>query len=141
MTNRVKIGLAAACLVLIVPLLYYCYRSVAVSLEAERTLHAYRTTLTVLTIYLRENAGAWPSSWEDLARVSLKPDEQRAFLKWPDDMEEFRRRITIDFSLTGAEVAQMNPESFSAVRQVEPNYGEDEPGICTLLRVARETNR
>lgn len=111
-------------------------RSITVSLEAERTLHAYTLTLDVLEQYMSTNAGNWPRSWEDLARVT--PEIQSPVFRWPDDLRRIRQRISIDFNLTREQVAATDPTEFSGVVQVGPNYGPDEARIRNLIMIAKK---
>jgi hypothetical protein len=114
---------------------FCAWRGVTTSLEAEKTLHVYTATLDILTVYLKHNHGKWPTSWDDLVGVS--PSSQIPDYRWPEDIAEFRKRVRIDFELTGAQVAAMDPEHFSAVEQIGPNYGPNEAWIRQLLNVAR----
>lgn len=109
------------CLVILV------WRSISQKFEAETTLQAYLTTLDVLEVYLKKNPGKWPSSWDDLEQIS--PSAQGGSLQWPEDIAEFRSRVQIDFDLTRAKVAAMDVLTFSAVRQIGPNFGPYEPRI------------
>jgi hypothetical protein len=114
------------------------WRGVTNSLEAEKTLLVYTATLDILTVYLKHNHGKWPTSWDDMTSVS--PSSQIPAYPWPEDISEFRKRVHINFELTGAQVAAMDPEHFSAVEQIEPNYGPHEAGIRQVLNVVRRAH-
>lgn len=72
------------------------YRCVHVSLEAERTLHAYYEVLDLLGRYVQENH-AWPKSWDDLAVIPLKRDDSAR--PWPSDRAEIQKRIYVDVTV------------------------------------------
>ena len=116
-------------------LIGFAYQAETSSLEAEKTLHAYLVSLDLLTVYVRKNPGKWPTSWDDLIGVS--PSTQSPIYHWPEDSGEFSRRVQIDFGLTRAQIAAQNEDNFSAVIQVGPNYGPEEPRIKMLLEAAR----
>ncbi len=125
------------CLVAVSMVVIAVWRSVQVSLEAEKTLGGYLLVLDALTIYVSENTGQWPQSWEDLATAS--PREEYAGWSWPRDIREIRKRIWIDFSTSAHELASASPEQFTAVKQIGPNYGPREGKINVLLQAIRES--
>jgi hypothetical protein len=106
------------------------------SLEAERTLLANRVVLEVLENYLKKHPEGWPTSWEELRDTPVSAYVQGH--GWPENIEEIRRRIRVDFALTRPQVAAMNAETFSAVEPIGPNFGPDESAINQFLSVARE---
>lgn len=110
------------------------WRNVAASLEAERTLQAYLITLDILEGYLRKHPGKWPTSWEDLKQNSR--EVSGAGFHWPNDIAEFRARVHVNFGLSREQVATMDVASFSAVRQVGPNFGPHEEKIEMVLKAA-----
>lgn len=72
----------------------------AVALPAYRAAQAQRTSNAVdfassLLADYRDTKATWPKSWEDLRHVG----EGRSWIKntWPDDEDELRSRVTIDF--------------------------------------------
>src|SRR5207249_4806547 len=77
--------------------------------------------------------------WEDL--TPYFPELPTSSFRWPQDIQEFRKRIFIDFGLKRAQVAAMDVDTFSAVQQIGPNYGPDEEGIRRLLEVAGQWER
>jgi hypothetical protein len=97
------------------------YCGISVSLEAEKTLGAYRMVLDRVSVYVEKTSGQWPRSWDDLRPLS--PSKESHGWKWPRDIEEIQRRIRIDFSVTCAEVAKQDPENFHAIEQIGPNFG------------------
>jgi hypothetical protein len=64
--RRIVVGALAALVVAAVGVGgWTVYRCVAVSLEAERNLHATRFTMLLLEQFVAEK-GRWPRSWEEL---------------------------------------------------------------------------
>jgi hypothetical protein len=55
---------------------------------------------------------------------------------WPADIEEIQKGIRIDFSVTTAEVAKQNPDSFHAIQQIGHNYGSYDSHV--LLSVCKK---
>jgi type II secretory pathway pseudopilin PulG len=109
---------------------------VTVSLEAEKTLHANQVVLEVLEVYMRENPDRWPQSWEQLSKVNISNDQHWMF-SWPEDIEKLRKRVSINFDLTRAQVADMRPEWFSALKPFPPYFPLDEHRIESFIEVAR----
>ena len=110
------------------------YRFIRVSREAQYNRSAYFLVLDVLPDYLAENHGEWPRSWDDLIRVR---NSGVADFRWPMDIREVRKRIRINFDLTTSEVISTGIEQFTAVTQIEPNYGADPWLIDWFLYRAR----
>ena len=108
------------------------------SWEAEKTLHAFALVCDVISSYLRLSGGRWPTGWEELA--AAVPVERGTFsnvFRWPDDLDELRKRVAVDFTLTTADVAAMDEAHFSAVEVVPPALGPYSPAVTNLLRAAR----
>ena len=104
--------------------------------EAEKTLHAYRLVLDVLIEYV-ETEGEWPTGWTDMEAV--KPPGEYGLWRWPDDIDEVRKRITVEFDLRGKDLTVMTADSFDLVRQSDPNYGPYAYGaIDRLLELLTE---
>jgi hypothetical protein len=104
-----------------------------VSLQAERTLIAYRQVLWALTAYVDENDGRWPQSWEQLSECALRNDPVR--FQGFADLADIRRRVHVRFDVTAHEVALMKRDGFLAVTQIGSNYGE-EPSLIERLQEA-----
>jgi hypothetical protein len=96
------------------------YCGISNSLEAEKTLHAFRMVVNLVSTHVKNTSGQWPRSWDDLRRLSTSG---AAGWQWPRDIEKTQERIEIDFSATCAEVGKEDPENFRAIRQLGPNYG------------------
>jgi hypothetical protein len=114
----------------------WLYHGVAASLEAEGTLQAYMVVLDVLRVYMAENPGKWPKSWEDIK--GIQPGNPGGMFRWPADITEYRKRVRINFTLTRADVAAMSVDNFSAVQQTYPNHGPREGMIQALLEESRK---
>jgi hypothetical protein len=115
----------------------WLWQIVTRSLQAEMTHQAYTLTLELVEVYMRDNPGKWVKSWEDLEHVIVPPDRHHLRDRWPQGIDEVRKRVRINFELTRDQVAAMNVEGFSAVQPVGPNYGPNEPRIEVLLKAAR----
>src|SRR5947207_3112455 len=69
------------------------YRCASNALDAEATLHANEVILRVVTEYIHEHPGCWPESWEDLQQTAIAEDLQVSHYRWPDDIEEYKKRF------------------------------------------------
>ena len=105
------------------------------SLEAERTLQAECQVLIALNEFVRSHPGKWPENWGQLGSEPKFND--RGNLKWPEDSQEIKRRVKVNFDLTLADVARMDVTDFSAVRPIGPNYGTPEYFVRDLLETAK----
>jgi hypothetical protein len=94
------------------------------------------TVLEVLTIYLRNHA-EWPKAWADLGDTRL-PLESGGYLG-SQLLDQWKKRVFVDFGTTRAQVAAMTVENFSAVKPIRPIYGPREQRIQELLEVARQS--
>jgi hypothetical protein len=121
------------------------YRCASEGLEAEATLHANEVILGVVKQYIHEHPGRWPGSWDDLKNTAIPDDDQVSHYRWPDDIEEYRKRFDIRFGLTLEEVAEMVTfeeqaqwefPRFTAVRPKGPHYWPP-LGIPGLLKEIR----
>jgi hypothetical protein len=111
---------------------------VAESLRAEKTLHAYILVSDVVATYVAHNK-EWPQNWNALA--DTLPSEAHHVWVWPDDLEEIRNRVSIDFSLQLADVAAMQESSFRAVQQLGPSYGSIEHMNKEVIDAAKNASR
>jgi len=107
------------------------YRCASSGLEAEATLHANEVILRVITQYIHEHPGCWPETWDDLKNTAIPEDDQLSHYRWPDDIQEYKKRFHIEFGLTLKEVADMVTSEeeaqwefprFTAVRPKGPHY-------------------
>src|SRR5262245_23551411 len=122
MTQRGCLPWTVAILIPLILILAFACHGINRSLEAEYTLHAYRTVLTVLDLHITQNPGQWPTSWDDLTRTAIPEKDQRGMFRWPDDVQKIQKRLHIDFGLKVADVAKMTPDNFTAVQQLGPSY-------------------
>jgi hypothetical protein len=137
MNARLRVFLIVFGLAGISSIIGFVYCRVDYALKAEMGLHAHLQIFEVLKVYLRENPGKWPQSWEELEQTAIPEESQRVY-RWPDQSAEFRKRIRIDFTLTRAQVAAMNVRDFTAVQPIGPTFGFLDSEIEPLLQVARE---
>jgi heme A synthase len=96
------------------------WQASSVSIEAEKTLHAYHVVLDVVGVYLGEHGGTWPTNWEALMATPTRPTQN--MWRWPEEAEEMRKRVAIDFSLQTHEVASMSVDNFTAIQMIGPQY-------------------
>lgn len=115
------------------------WQAVSVSIEAEKTLHAYNLTLDVVGRFITEHGGAWPENWKALASAS--PTTNGMVWNWPGDIEEIRKRVKVDFSLETKEVAAMRVDEFKAIQELGPRYGASEPAVRRLVEIAQNATR
>jgi hypothetical protein len=113
------------------------YRCVAVSLQAERNLHATRFTMLLLEQFVAEK-GRWPRSWEELEQTPFDGDLRGQ--GWPAAAPEVRRCVVIDFAADPAEIARQDPLAFTAVKPVGPYYEDrDRGGVAALQATIRRS--
>jgi hypothetical protein len=87
---------------------------------------------------MREHPGNWPKNWGELSNINLSAPSQCADFHWPEQLDEFRRRVLIDFSLTRTQVANMTEAQFSAVLPIGPHFELEDHWIHAFLSVARQ---
>ncbi|GAB4156325.1 MAG: hypothetical protein Tsb009_33280 [Planctomycetaceae bacterium] len=131
--RRPHIFIAAGVLVVIIPMWSYYYIALP-SLEAEVTHQTQYFVIQLLERHIRE-FHSWPRGWEDLVRVH-RGGEWLGF-RWPDDLEEVKKRVTIDFTLDVERVSEMSVNNFSGYKLNGPSYGLDESGIKQLITTAK----
>jgi hypothetical protein len=95
------------------------------------------SVLEVLTIYLRKHA-EWPKSWTHLKDVRLPLKSGSGFYVGLDCLDEWKKRVVIDFGLTRGQVGAMTVQNFNAVKPIHPVYGPRQQLIKELLQVARQ---
>jgi hypothetical protein len=148
-SKKTTLVIGAVVGLLILLLTAYVYRCVNSALEAETTLHANCVVLYVLEAYMEENPGSWPGSWDELKKTSIRDEEQRSNYRWPDDIDEFKKRVHIEFGLSLQQVSDMLTreqlkswefDNFTAVRPIGPNYGPCEAGLFHFMDVVWEQN-
>jgi hypothetical protein len=112
------------------------YRGISDSLHAECGLHATRLVTAVVTQFIDEH-GRWPRSWEELHTVSLS--DSRSMYSWPDDLEEVRQYVAVDFDADVADIASQTAEKFDAIAPIGPSYVyKGDPLFESLLEKAAE---
>jgi hypothetical protein len=115
----------------VIAVFWFIFEGARTSLEAERTHQAYVRVLGATTAFVRGHPGLWPNGWEQLATAAPEGGDWSQTL--PDDLEDVRRRIHVDFDLSAADVSKMNADDFSAIRPIGPNYGPDPVRIQMLI--------
>jgi hypothetical protein len=88
--------------------------------QAVRTLRAIDFACSLLADY-HDTKAAWPKSWEDLRQVG----EGRSWIKntWPDDEDELRSRVKIDFDKLPHNAAEaVTPIGYCYDYQDRPGY-------------------
>ncbi len=93
--------------------------------------------LEALTIYLRNNA-EWPKSWTHLKDLHLPIKSGSGFYLGSDCIDQWKKRVVVDFRTTRALVAAMTVENFDAVKPVRAIYGPRDQRIKELLEAARQ---
>lgn len=113
------------------------YCGIRSSLAAERALHANLLVVDLIREYVVDHKGAWPRSWQDLERL---PPRQRAMFQWPEDGEEVRRYVSVDFGADPDKLATEPVEQFVAVQPQGPCYPyKDYPEVAKLLDAIRRS--
>jgi len=111
------------------------YCGISESLTAERSLHANLLVVDLLREYVVSHKGAWPGSWEDLEEV---PGRRRAMFQWPEDKENVRHYVLVDFAADPDKLAKQSVEQFVAVQPRGPCYSYDAE-VAQLLDAIRES--
>ena len=107
------------------------------SLPAERVLHANLLVVDLMRDYILNHQGAWPRSWAELEAL---PPRKRAMFQWPEDSQEVRRYVSVDFRAGPDKLAKEPLERFSAVRPREPCYPyKHYPELANLLEALQQT--
>ena len=76
----------------------------------------------------------WPESWEELRAVSLEPGP---IYSWPEDLAEIQKQVEINFHLTLMEVAEQDPNGFTAIRPKRPAYSAYKTHFASLIKTSR----
>jgi hypothetical protein len=135
----IVIGAAVVAAVLSsVALLILIHRSVTIGGDAETTLCAYRMVLEVIADHLKTNGGRWPNSWDELVNT---PHDGCSGIRWPQDAEDVKNRVWVDFNVSTVQVVATDYDHFAAVRQIGPNYGRHEWLIAKFLGDAQSSLR
>jgi hypothetical protein len=112
------------------------YQGVSTSLHAEHVFHAAILTVQVLDEYVAQHDGQWPRSWRALEQ--LPPKQRVSMYEWPQDSQEVKKYVTVDFSANPQRLAKQTPAEFDAVRPIGPYYPfKDSWQVKTLLDTIR----
>ncbi|MFO1019727.1 MAG: hypothetical protein U0903_03400 [Planctomycetales bacterium] len=105
--------------------------------EAEHNLQAVAAATYTLKDFIRKT-GRWPKDVEEL-NYPVSSNNGSMF-DWPKDRDEILKRVKIKFGCSLKEIAESQPESFTAVTWGEPCYKNNpRRRIEELIFVARET--
>jgi hypothetical protein len=103
------------------------YTGISISLQAEKTLHAWEFAVRLVDQFVQEN-GRWPASWEELQKV-------KSAGQWPS---ELRERVAIDFKADMVVVARQDPMRFDAIKPIGPYYDFREVYVPQLQETLKE---
>jgi hypothetical protein len=137
--KRHVVYLAVAAVVVsvsIVSVLVYC--GISASLTAERVLHANRLVLELAREYVVDHIGAWPRFWQDLERL---PPPERGMFRWPQDEEDVRRYVSVDFGANLDELVTRSMQEFVAIQPQGPCCSYDEEVAQLIEAIRRSGNR
>lgn len=128
--------LAVLVILIAVPILVA--RGINTALSAETTLQSTIVTAHAVDLFIKsQDPPRWPDSWDELAMVEVADGPYH----WPGDRVIIEQRVSIDFSLTLAEVAGMDPERFDAISPVGPVYQGWDWRIRFLIHTAGDAVR
>jgi hypothetical protein len=110
--------------------------AVKTAVQAENTLHANRFVCELVQRFVTQHH-RWPDSWDELELVPGS-DLCNGEYQWPEDAAAIRQRVAIDFQADPRKIAYEDPEEFSAIRPLGPNYGNP-VFVSTLQQAIRES--
>jgi len=94
----------------------------------------------VVTRFMQDHDGRWPSSWTELERevppsASYQNTESTFEMgwRWPQDIAEIQRFITIDFHADPQVLAKQTPSEFQAIKTKDKEYYEYRDQYALLL--------
>jgi len=115
------------------------YCGIRSSLTAERALHTNLLVVAVVREYVVDHNGAWPRCWQDLEPSFSR---RRAMFGWPEDGEDVRRYVSVDFEADPDKLATQSVEQFVAIQPQGPCYPyKDHPEVARLLDAIRQSRR
>ncbi len=136
-----RIALAAVVLIVGGIVLSVCLfvRAAHTAIDAEYRYQVPSLVCDLIIEYVKKSpTHSWPASWKDLE--GLPPRE--AMCSWPREADKVRSYVTVDFTLSVADVLKQTPQSCTAVKQTPgPTYGTS-PALHDFfdrLRAATET--
>lgn len=136
--RRVAMALAVFVVAALAAGAWVAYVAVTTSLESEHTLHATYFAVALVEDFVATHH-RWPADWDDLERHPRPPDA-RWYRDWPDDADELRRRVAIDFDADPESVARQPPMEFTAIRPIGPYYEHRHGGcVASLQETVRES--
>lgn len=123
------------------------YRGIAVSIQAEKNLHASLFTIRLVEQFVAQH-GRWPRSWTELERLSVSDDAPSPMQQeisavriggqhgynWPAASAEIQQCVTINFSAEAAEIVRQDPMDFTAIKPIGPYYEYRDYGFVASLQ-------
>jgi hypothetical protein len=92
---------------------------------------------TVVEQFVQEH-GRWPASWKELESVS---GEDRPLYSWPRDSDQIKMSVEIDFDLKLEDVANQEPDRFTAIRPKVPAFQAYGSYFASLLETVRKKRK
>lgn len=109
-------GMLMACAVIIFLGGMVVFLTARAALRAEWRHQDNILVFKLVTAYIEQNDGAWPNSWDDLRKISVPNSE------WPDNINQVRKNVTVDFSVQICELENLPVDEFRAIRPTDPGY-------------------
>lgn len=95
---------------------------------------AVRVMYAVLTDFLEQHDGRWPSGWQELRNM-----QSTGHWYDPVNFDLMEREVEVDFQPDLAELARQSPGEFQAIRAKRPVYDfSKDPRLAVLLAKLRE---
>jgi len=85
--------------------------AIRTSLVAEENLQAFFHANRATMEFIKQNAGHWPSSWDDLRAIQPESD-----FNW------VAAHVTFDFNADPHKIIAQSPEIFTAIEPNQPCY-------------------
>lgn len=123
------------------------YRGIAVSLQAEKNLHATLFTIRLVEQFVAQQ-GRWPRAWGELEGLSVSDDAPSPLqgeisavriggqhgYDWPAASQEIQQCVTINFAADLAEIVRQDPMEFTAIKPIGPYYEYRDYGFVASLQ-------
>jgi hypothetical protein len=140
----VWIGLLAVLIVVVSVVGWMVYSGIAISLQAERNLHATHLTIRVVEQFVHEK-GRWPRSWDELEQQpfpSATPSPLNVGSRyrdgWPAESKHLQECVAIDFQADQELIVHQDPMAFDAIKPIGPYYPYREGFVPSLQDTLRK---
>jgi hypothetical protein len=110
-------------IVAIVSAIGFAIYAVWVTSHAEMHLHAMRQAVIATQIYVQDNDGQWPNSWDDLKTHA--PDDFD--LDWAAETVEF------DFNADPVALSKQTWKTYTGIRPAQPCYNAYDNELTHLI--------